>query len=319
MSRTIPIALQAHLNQKATTVCRLLRIDPVRGESFGFCSTNRSLVYDDGTSELTYRTMSGFDLSAVVGTADTSVDNSEATVLLLAGGPVSSAQLETGYLDGAEFTVYEVNYEDLSMGHYVVQHGYVGRAKVKRGAAFTLELRSLVDLLRQEPWEKWQRLCRVRQFGSQVGEERFPCNYDLSGEWVDDVAVTSVGAESNRSFIASSLAQAANYFAPGMVLWKTGLNAGLSYEIEAFASGGGISLGFPTIYPISPGDTFDIRRDCTREWEGHNSCETYGNRLNYRGEPKTRPAEIASVLVQGTDVPPGAGGETFQPTETLEP
>lgn len=315
MSRTIPIALQAHLNQPATTVCRLLRIDPVLGDSFGFCSTNRSLTYDDGISELTYRTMSGFDLSALVSTADTGVDNSEAMVLLLAGGPLTAGQLEAGVLDGAEFTIYEVNYNDLSMGHYVVQHGYVGRTKVKRGAAFTLELRSLVDLLRQEPWEKWQRLCRVRQFGSQPGDERFPCMYDLSSEWVEGVAVTSVGVETNRTFTASSLGQVANYFAPGMVLWLTGQNAGLSYEIESFGSGGVISLGFPTIYPISASDTFDIRRDCTREWEGHNSCETYNNRLNYRGEPKTRPAEIASVLVQGADVPPGSGGTTYQPPE----
>lgn len=318
MSRTVPIALQSHLNQRATTVCRLLRIDPLLGASFGYCSTNRSLTYDDGVSELTYRTMSGFDLSAIVGTSDTAVDNSEAKVLLLAGGPVTAAMIDSGALDGAEFTVYEVDYENLAAGHYVVQHGYIGRTKIMRGAAFTMELRSLMDLLRQEPWEKWQRLCRVRQFGSQPGDERFPCRYDITGEWVPDVAVTSVGVESTRSFTASGLAQAADYFAPGMVLWKTGPNAGLSYEVESFGAGGVISLAFPTFYPISAADEFDIRRECSREWEGHNSCETFGNRPNYRGEPKVRPAEIASVLVEGASVPPGGGGETYQPTTEAE-
>jgi uncharacterized phage protein (TIGR02218 family) len=321
VSRTIPVVLQDHLGQRATTTCRLLQIKPAREAVFGYCSTNRALTFDalDGYGAITYQVMSGFDASALVATSDTAVDNADARVLGLSGGPITEANINAGVYDGAEFTIYEVNYNDLTAGRcYEVQHGYIGKAKSLRGAMFTLELRSLIDLLRQEPWEKWQIGCRVKRFMSQPGEERYPCMY--SGEVpVEDVPVTSVGVENNRSLTASSLGQAADYFAPGMLLWKTGPNAGLSFEVETFGLGGLISLLFPTPYPISAADEFDIRRDCTRAWSGHNSCETYGNRPNYRGEPKIKPADALASAVPGAAVGPGDGGQTFQPDPDVDP
>jgi uncharacterized phage protein (TIGR02218 family) len=321
VSRIIPIALQDHLAQRATTTCRLLQIKPAREDVFGYCSTNRAVDFDalDGYGEVTYQVMSGFDASAIVATGDTAVDNAEARVLYLSGCPITEAKINAGVYDGAEFTMLEVNYNDLTAGRCkTVMHGYIGRAKTLRGGLFSLELRDLVDVLRQEPWEKWQIACRVKRFGSQVGEERFPCKYSLAGEWVTGVAVTADSIESNRTFTASGLAQAADYFAPGMVLWTTGPNAGLSFEVESFASGGVISLTFPTPYPISEDDEFDIRRDCTRQWSGHNSCETYGNRPNYRGEPKIKVGDAISNSVPGAAVGPGQGGTTYRPEETAE-
>lgn len=315
MSRTIPIALQAHMDGKATTMCGLLQIKPANGPVIGYCSTNRPLTYDagDGYGAVTYQVMSGFEQSTVVATSDTAVDNSEAKVLALAGGPITEVDINAGTYDGAEFTVMAVNYADLSQGHYVVQHGYVGKTRSLKGAAFTLELRDLVDLLRQVPWEKYQRTCRVRRFGSQPGDERFPCMYDLAPEWVYDVPVTSLGTESTRTFTASSLAQAADYFAPGWLVWKTGQNAGLEFEVESFGLGGVITTVFPMPYVPDVADEFDIRRDCTREWEGHNSCDTYDNRLNFRGEPKMRPADAIATQIPGASSSPGRGGTTFQP------
>lgn len=322
MSRIIPIALQAHLDQKATTTCRLLQIKPAREDVFGYSSTNQAIAFDalDGYGEIDYQVMSGFDHSAIVATGDAAVDNSDARVLYLSGGPITEAKINAGVYDGAEFAMLEVNYLDLTPGRsYVVQSGFIGKAKVVRGGLFSLELRSMLDLLRQEPWEKWQIYCRVKRFGSQPGEERFPCKYDLALEWINDVPVTGVGVESNRTFTASSLAQGTDYFAPGMVLWVTGPNAGLSFEVEQFTAGGLISLLFPTPYPISAADEFDIRRDCSRAWSGHNSCETYDNRENFRGEPKIKPADAMSANVPGASVSPGSGGQTYQPDPDTDP
>ena len=316
MSRAIPVALQTHLDQRATTVCRLLQIKPAREAVLGYSSTNRAITFDasDGFGAVDYQVMSGFDMSALVASSNTDVDNAEARVLALAGGPITEAKINAGVYDGAEFTVYEVNYNDLTAGRcYVVAHGYIGKAKSLRGAMFTLELRSLIDLLRQVPWEKWQIACRVRQFGSQPGEERFPCRYAIGPEWVNDEAVTSVGVENTRTFTASGLAQAADYFAPGMLLWTTGPNTGLSFEVESFGLGGIISLLFPAPYPITAADEFNIRRDCTRQWSGHNSCQTYGNRPNFRGEPKIKPADALGTAIPGASVGPDGGGSTFVP------
>lgn len=319
MSKVIPIALQAEFDKPATTRCRLLKIVTTGGDTYAFTTTNRPVDYDDGDGSLTYQVMSGFDHSAVVSTGDTSVDNAEARILLLPGTPFSEAQVLAGELDGASYSVYEIDYSNPSLGHRVVSHGYLGKPKIgKGGLSISVELRSLVDLLRQTPWEKWQIRCRVKRFGSQVGEERFPCKYDLSGEWVNGVSVTSVGVESDRTFTASGLMQAADYFAPGMIEWVTGDNAGLSFEVEAFASGGTITTAFGMPYPVQTGDTFNIRRDCTRNWSGHNSCETFNNRPNYRGEPHIKPADALAAQTPGAQVSPGSGGQTYQPDETAQ-
>ena len=315
MSRTIPVLLQASLEKDATTLCRLLQIKPANGPAVGYCSTNRPVFYDadDGYGEVEYQVMSGFSLSEVVATSDTGVDNSEAKVLALSGGPITAAAINAGNFDGAEFTVMVVNYDALGEGHYVLQHGYLGELRTVRGSSFTIELRSLLDLLRQVPWGKWQRRCRAMRFGSQPGEERFPCRYDLAPEWVTGVAVTSVGVESTRNFTASGLAQADDYFAPGVYVWTTGANTGLEFEIESFVAGGEITSVFPMPFVPEVGDLFDIRRDCTREWEGHNSCETYDNRLNFRAEPKMRPADALATQIPGASASPGSGGTTQQP------
>jgi uncharacterized phage protein (TIGR02218 family) len=301
----IPIALQSHLDGNATTTCGLLRMELRDGTVFGFTSTNRGLTYDDGDGAVSYAR--GHDLSALKSTGDLAVDNAEARLLLSAGTPISEAQIIAGELDGAQWSVYQVNYADLSQGHRTVAHGFLGRPKIGKGGAYVaLELRTLVDLLRQTPWGQWQRRCRVRRFGSQPGEERYPCMYDLAPEWVTDVVVTAVGVESDRNFTAASLLQADDYFAPGMVLVTSGANEGTEVEVESFA-GGVITLAFPLPYPMAEDDTFDIRRECSREWEGHNSCLTFDNREWFRGEPKMRPADALATQIPGARVGPGQG------------
>lgn len=304
--RNIPIALQDHYDTRVTTCCRLLRIKPRTGPQIGFCSTNIGLTYDagDGAGPIEYRMDSGFDPSAYVSTGDTAVDNGEALLLLKPGMSINEVQVLGGLLDGAEFWIYEVNYRDLTPGNHVeIAYGLLGRPRVgAKGRTVALELRQLLDALRQEPWEKWQIRCRVRQFGSQPGEERFPCRYDATGEWVEDVEVTSVGLEVGRTFTASALAQAANYFAPGILEWVSGDNAGFRFAIEEFQAGGTISQLILALYPVQEGDSFRLRRDCTRNWAGHNSCETFGNRLNYRGEPKIRPAEAVKARAPGAEI-----------------
>jgi uncharacterized phage protein (TIGR02218 family) len=308
VSRTVPAGLQTAFSSGASTKCGLMRIAPADGDPFGFTSTNAAVTYDDGDGEITYAAGTGYDRTILEETSDTAVDNAEATLLLVPGLTYGEAEIIAGKLDGATWTIYEVDYTDLSLGHRVVGHGKLGKPRIGKGAqSVALELRSLVDLLRQEPWQKWQRRCRVRYFGSQDGDERFPCLYDITAEWVDGVAVTAVGVEDNRTFTATALAQADDYFAPGMVEWLTGDNAGQSFEVSEFAASV-VTLVFPTAYPVSTGDTFRIRRDCTREWEGHNSCNTYGNRLNYRAEPKMRPADAAATQVPGARVGAGRGG-----------
>lgn len=292
MSKTIPLALKEHLAQPATTLCLLQKIGPLPNGTFiTLTSLDVDVVYDDGDGERTYYASTGMDLSAVAASNDLGVDNAETSSL----APVFPAQgitvemIDRGDLDAAPFVIYRVNYRDLGEGHEIMGGGTIGEVRITEGGMVTFENRSLSQLLKQNSvCERDSLTCRVRKFGSQPGEERFPCMYDVSGEWVSG-QVTEVGEEPVRDFF-TNLSAGDDFFAPGLILFETGDNAGMSREVETYSgpnSGADayISLGFTTRFPVKVGDTFQIRRDCTRQWEGHNSCQTYNNRQWFRGEP----------------------------------
>jgi uncharacterized phage protein (TIGR02218 family) len=305
--KSISIALRNHLALPVTTTCYLQKVGPIdsSGTVIALTSLDRDVVYDDGDGPLTYYASTGMQLSNLSASNDLTVDNGESETLVpvFPVEGITTDMVDSGELDGVEYVVYKVNYNDLTMGHEVMANGQVGNVRIVPGGLVTFENRSWSQLLQQNSVCELDSLtCRVKQFGSQPGEERFPCNYDITPEWVFGVSVTSVGADNVREFSAGSLMQPDNYFAPGLVVWTSGDNVGQSKEIEQFqtdSSGADISLLFTTRNPIQVGDTFDIRRDCSRKWEGHNSCETYNNRQWFRGEPFIPVSDTVGLLVPG--------------------
>lgn len=317
MPKSISASLLAHKSSPGSTLCYLLHIGPLSdGTYIGVTSLDQNVTYNPHDYDTTapnvsqvFYSSAGIDVSNLAAANDLTVNNGEGTTLgaLYPAQGVSEDDVKAGALDGVTFTIYLVNYRDLTMGHEILSSGPIGECRIMRGGAIIIELRSWSDLLRQNSVCELDSLtCRVKHFGSQVGEERFPCMYDLTSEWVTGVAVTALGSEHTREFVASSLAQAADYFAPGVVRWVTGNNAGRTQEIDTFDTGGAIALQFSAREDIQIGDTFDIRRDCSREWSGHNSCDTFNNRAYFRGEPFIPVAAQASLTV------PGAGIGGFQ-------
>ena len=74
MSRKIPPALLAHLQQTVTTTCRLLRFTLRDGRVFGMTTLDRDVEY----LGVTYSSVNGFDPSIIATDTGLSVDNSEA-------------------------------------------------------------------------------------------------------------------------------------------------------------------------------------------------------------------------------------------------
>ena len=305
--KSISVALQNHLALPVTTTCYLQKIGPLNSSGYviAFTSLDRDVTYDDGGGPVVYRATTGMQLSNLSASNDLTVDNGESNTLvpIYPVEGITTDMVDSGELDGVEYVVYKVNYNDLSMGHEVMANGQIGNVRMLPGGLVTFENRSWSQLLQQNSVCEVDSLtCRVKRFGSQPGEERFPCNYDITPEWVYGVTVTGVGADTIREFSASSLMQPDDYFAPGLVVWRSGDNVGQSKEIEEFqndSSGSDITLLFTVRNPIQVGDTFDIRRDCTRKWSGHNSCQTYNNRQWFRGEPFIPVSDTVGLLVPG--------------------
>lgn len=296
--RPIPAALQAHLDSGVTTTTLIMRIDPQNPDfpSIGCTLLDRDVIYDDGDGEVVYQAPIGMVPAALVATSDMGVNNSEIQHLIPEwDANIDEQALNAGVYDFAWFSLYRVNYEDLTMGHVVEDHGQLGQVRVENGLTFWNELTSLAKLLKTPIVEKDSITCRAI-FGSQpigtgggVVEQRFPCGKDVEPLFSDETAVTAVGFETSRTFTASGLGAAENTYVPGMLVWLTGANAGRTHEVEEQTAGGEISMTFETMFPVETGDTFKIRPDCTKWKDGANGCKFhFGDtewKLHYRGEP----------------------------------
>ena len=84
-----------------TTNCYLLKITPANGKPYGATSLDKDIVYDDGEGILKYK-----------------ASWAHGSVYQLGGGILRQASLS-----GDNYTVYRVNWKDLSMGHMVIQRG----------------------------------------------------------------------------------------------------------------------------------------------------------------------------------------------------
>lgn len=311
--RLIHPDLLADMAASSTTLTDLLLIGPLPDTTYrALTLLDIDVAYNSGGGLRTYKARTGFQMSALVASNDLGVDNAEAESLY----PIATfeiegftqAQIDSGALDAVPFVVYRVNYLNLTTGrHGIMAGGTIGEVRTKHGQTSVLELRSLSQQLMQSVVELDSLSCRAR-FGSQVGEERFPCGFDLTSEWVSATVTSVSGVEPDREFTDTSLGQAANYFAPGFVEWLTGDNAGQEREVGDFGSSI-IGLQFPTVNPIQVGDTFRIRRECTKNWVGHNSCKdtfwlTAANE-HFRGEPHIPVADAAALNTPGVAIVEG--------------
>jgi uncharacterized phage protein (TIGR02218 family) len=329
MTRTVPSALQTHLNTGSTTITQLLLIKPVTPgySAIGITLLDRDVTYNDGAGSVAYLSKIGMVPAALVSSLDMTVDNTEVQSLIPEFDlPISEADIVAGVYDYAEATIYQVNYEDLSMGHVVLGYGTTGQMRVENGLSFWTEFTALSKLLKQSIVEKDSITCRA-VYGSQpigtgggVFEQRFPCGKDASAEFTGSKAVTSAGAEPNSSFTASALGAAANTYVPGILVWLTGKNAGRTYEVDSQTAGGAMTLTFETMFPILVGDTFKVRPDCTKWVEGANGCKAHFSsvsatewKLHYRGEPLIPIADGDAINTPGATVPASLGGGTTAP------
>jgi len=309
--RNIPIAMLPNLEDAAPRWCFLLKVMPVKPAvaALGITTWDVDIVHDG----LTYHARRGYDSQANEATADLAVDNSEARFLVSEDyfDGFTTEAIRRGDYDGAKFMQYMVNPDDLTQGHVIFTTGTCGRITNIDGLEGTLELRSLTQTLKQKSIiELGSNNCRVVQFG----DER--CGVNVAALWVD-ADVTAVGAETDRVFtIAGTGLDLTNgaYF-PGLYEFYTGANAGRSYEVESYV-GGVVTLAIPTESPITDTDTGRIRPDCTRLWEGPNSCETYNNRPNFRGEPKRPVSETDKTMSPGAGSS-GGGRGTITETDPL--
>ena len=140
---------------------------------------------------------------------DLSVDGGDGSIQLpLSALPMDAEEVRAGLWVDASFRVLRLNYEALDHGHYEVLSGLFGNITLRDNALLVIQLDGPTRRLRQTMCWRDSIKCRA-YFGSQEADEIEFCGFDVSALEIS-FTVTAVDAdESNRSFTASALAQAA--------------------------------------------------------------------------------------------------------------
>jgi uncharacterized phage protein (TIGR02218 family) len=281
--KTLSAQLKAHYAQTLTTLAVCARVEQDDGTEYFFTSHDRTITYDGDD----YEPADPMKATAVETKADFSVDNAE--IMAFIGGAADQIT-ETGVaareLDGAVVDLFEINYEDTSMGVNWLAKGWrIGNIQLRDGHTI-FEIRGKAQLLSQTINELVSPQCRA-----DLGDER--CGIDLNdtaGTFRLESAVDSVDAtEPRRKFtdtysIGEGTSSFPTPFTGGKVVWTgTGTNAGYEMEVKAWdAATGEFELLEAMPFAIEAGDNYTAFWGCPKTADA--CIDPYANIVNFRGE-----------------------------------
>lgn len=265
-------ALQAHLDDGATTLAWCWKITRADGRVLGFTDHDRTLSFG-GTD---FEPESGLSASEIRAGSDLAVDSQDAQGALTSDR-ISETDILDGRWDNALVEVWRVNWRATGQ-RVLLRRGSIG--ELRRGRmTFVAEVRSMAHVLGQTVGRVYQGTC-----DAALGDTR--CGVDLN-----DPAYTGTGAVDDpvrdRAFTASGLAGFANgWFSFGFLEWTSGPNSGRSAEVMMHELASGIvsiTLLEVPVRPIATGHAFIIRAGCDKRSE---TCAAkFANIVNFRGFP----------------------------------
>lgn len=274
MSRTISVALKAHLAEEVSNLATCWRI--VRSDDTEFFFTNHDvdLVIDGDT----YLAQTGMLPSALSQSRGLAVDNLQA-MSFLDSVIIKEDEILAGKFDHASLDVFVVNWADLTMGKmYLLKDWVLGEVEI-HDSVFRAECRGKGQAYAQQILETYSPDCRA-----DLGDSRCTVDLDDTSQtfWRDGTVGT---VASKRVFTAAvSLNLETDPFRFGKLTWDSGLNVGLSMEIKTFDFETDEFTLFESMpYAIVAGDSWHATFGCDKSAA---MCRIrFDNLVNFRGEP----------------------------------
>lgn len=223
---------------------------------------NTSPIIMDG---ITYDPSKGFTKSAVSSDSSMSVDTIDLTGIIgeVGGGmEVTAGDVVAGRFDMAEVRIFQVNYEDLSMGRMWLRRGWIGQVSVQ-DQVYTAEIRGMAQMLQVQALELYSAGCRY-----DLGDSR--CGFDLAGNMQNGQPATVSGAVTNvtdnKTFEDTSRSETLDdTFKFGKITWTTGENSGLHKEVEGYTYISSlIDLTDAMPFTIQIGDEYILTHGCDK-------------------------------------------------------
>jgi uncharacterized phage protein (TIGR02218 family) len=230
-----------------------------------------------GFEDMEFRPQAGLSAGMLLQGTGLAVDNGDA-MGVLSSDAISAADLEAGRFDGAEVTVWIVNWRKVAERR-VLFAGSLG--EVRRGAgAFHAELRGLTEGLNRVGGQAYMRPCTA-----VLGDARCRVNLGAAGYRFNWTAET---VERGQRFVfAGSGGVQARWFERGRLCVLSGAGAGLEGVIKHDQTDEAgqrvIELWEPVRALVMAGDMIRLEAGCDKRSE---TCRSkFANIANFRGFP----------------------------------
>jgi uncharacterized phage protein (TIGR02218 family) len=287
--RSLPVALKAHIDGGATTLCRCWRVRRRDGSLIGFTEHDADLTVD-GTRFLA---ASGFQASEAETALGLAAPNGEVAGAF-SSDALSEGDLERGLYDGARVEILLVNWADPSQ--FLLEHVREIGEVTRTNNRFQAELRGLAARLDQPTGRVLGRRC-----DASLGHGR--CAVDLAPLKVSGVILA---ADAMQASVSGLSGHETGWFRFGVLTFISGALAGRAIDIGAHVSGDPARLTFWLPLPEVPatGDAFEIVPGCDKSFS---TCRAkFANALNFQGFPHMPGSDFAYSYVSGATTHDGS-------------
>ena len=270
--KALPVALDAHLQTGATTLCWCWRLTRGDGQRLGFTDHDKDLSFD-GT---TFEAAAGFTASDIRDGIGLSVDNLEVSGAL-SSLALNEDDLAAGRYDDALVEIFRVNWQDAAQ-RVLMRSGSLGEVK-RSGNAFSAEVRGLAHYLQQPKGRLYQLTC-----DADLGDAKCKVNLNLAAY---KGTATIVSVVSARRFTVSGLSAFSHeFFTRGIAVFASGPAMGQKIEVKAHARIAGvvtIELWSEAEGPPVIGNVFTVTAGCDKRLA---TCRVrFSNAVNFHGFP----------------------------------
>lgn len=271
MTKAISFNLKAEMAGALSKLATCMRVERTDGNVYGFTTYDKKLTIDG----LDYEPAATFNPTDVASANNMDVDNLSVEGFL-SSEAITEDELRAGRWDYALFRIFQVNWNDLTMGDKKMRAGHFGEVQVHR-QSFVVELLGLMDAYTTSIIEITSPGCRA-----SLGDAR--CKVNLAGSPSFTVTGTIDTADTDFFTLhAADRTEADGYFDEGRITlhYATG---DLSYEVKAYIVGTWITKT-PFAYDAT-GVTYTMTKGCNRTLD---TCrDVFNNVVNFRGEPWLR-------------------------------
>ena len=289
----MPAALQAKLDEGATTLAWCWVVTRRDALSFGFTDHDRALTVagvacepDSGFTPGETRSEAGFApaRAAVFGA--------------LNSDRIAASDLDNGVWDGAQIALYRVDWSDPAL-FFKAFTGEIGA--VTRGEhGFEAEVSGLSARLDRLVTRVFSRTC-----DAELGDGR--CGVDLqAGGFTDPVTVLDV-ISAGAVRLSGVEGRSSGWFAEGVLDWTSGANAGARARVTSHrleAGGAVVELDPVPAAPVQAGDAATLTAGCDKRFS---TCRAkFANAENFRGCPHMPGNDVLLAPVSRSDVRDGS-------------